>query len=331
MTARPTPRPKNQVFISSTFHDLKDAREQVTWAVLETRNIPAGMEAFPSTDDRGWEIIRRLIDRTDYYVLLLAGRYGSYDEEVEMSWTHREYCYAREQGVPILAFKRSDEHITKSGMEQDPAQQQRLREFLSEVSSNHKWTEWTTPEDLARKVSISLTNAIQDDLEQDRPRPGWYRGDTVPLAQIGSVRDFPIQASLKVAQTIQLALQNVGTTLAHGRTLRVVSTLGTVAYRGLGTDGKSLVVHHATGPCAGTAFTVCLGFGYVLCTRWISLEPLLGFPVRDEFSTPTGSQIDFEGGRLKWTRETGEVQVYSDLVDGGRLVSTIKLGQTSIL
>ena len=74
-------RVRYQVFISSTYDDLKIERERVTWQVLKLRHIPVGMETFPAAPDRGWETIRRFIDTSDYYVIVLAGRYGSIDPE----------------------------------------------------------------------------------------------------------------------------------------------------------------------------------------------------------------------------------------------------------
>jgi hypothetical protein len=64
------------------------------------------MDLIPSPDDRGWKIIQRTIDDSDYYVLLLAGRYGSIDRETGLSWAEREYDYARTNRLPVLAFIR---------------------------------------------------------------------------------------------------------------------------------------------------------------------------------------------------------------------------------
>jgi hypothetical protein len=94
-------RPKYQVFISSTYGDLREEREAVTWIVLSARHIPAGMENFTATDDRGWQTIKSVIDRSDYYVLILAGRYGSVDSDGQ-SWTEKEYQYATSKGIPVL-------------------------------------------------------------------------------------------------------------------------------------------------------------------------------------------------------------------------------------
>jgi hypothetical protein len=87
-------RPKYQVFISSTYADLREEREAVTWAILTARHIPVGMEAFTATDDRGWQTIKSVIDRSDYYVLILArtaqertrGTACSYGGQARHSW-----------------------------------------------------------------------------------------------------------------------------------------------------------------------------------------------------------------------------------------------------
>ena len=40
-----------QVFVSSTFNDLKDERQAVTQALLSLDHFPAGMELFPASDE----------------------------------------------------------------------------------------------------------------------------------------------------------------------------------------------------------------------------------------------------------------------------------------
>ena len=42
---------KYQVFISSTFDDLRDERKKVLMAVLRMNYIPAGMELFSAADE----------------------------------------------------------------------------------------------------------------------------------------------------------------------------------------------------------------------------------------------------------------------------------------
>ena len=53
---------KHQVFVSSTYEDLKDERREVMHALLELDCIPAGMELFPATDEDAWSLIKEIID-----------------------------------------------------------------------------------------------------------------------------------------------------------------------------------------------------------------------------------------------------------------------------
>ena len=68
-----------QVFVSSTFQDLIEERKAVMQALLFLDCIPAGMELFPASDDDQWTLIKSVIDDSDYYLVIIAGRYGSVD------------------------------------------------------------------------------------------------------------------------------------------------------------------------------------------------------------------------------------------------------------
>src|SRR5580700_5309405 len=96
-----------QVFVSSTYEDLREERQQATQAVLETSRFPSGMELFPASDDTQWELIKRVIEESDYYVIIVAGRYGSLGPEGR-SYTEMEYDYAAEKGIPVLGFVREN-------------------------------------------------------------------------------------------------------------------------------------------------------------------------------------------------------------------------------
>lgn len=63
---------KYRVFVSSTFADLQDERRAVIEMIINMGHIPVGMEAFQASDDSQWEYIKRRIDESDYYVLIIA-------------------------------------------------------------------------------------------------------------------------------------------------------------------------------------------------------------------------------------------------------------------
>src|ERR1700746_1817796 len=96
-----------QVFVSSTYADLREERQQATQAILEAGCFPSGMELFPASDDTQWELIKRVIEETDYYVVIVAGRYGSLGPEGR-SYAEMEYDYAVEKGIPVLGFVREN-------------------------------------------------------------------------------------------------------------------------------------------------------------------------------------------------------------------------------
>jgi hypothetical protein len=94
---------KYQIFVSSTYEDLKDERNEVIKACLNLGHIPVGMEMFNAADEKQWAVIQRTIDQCDYYVVIVGHRYGSTASK-GVSFTEKEYDYAVKQGVPVLGF-----------------------------------------------------------------------------------------------------------------------------------------------------------------------------------------------------------------------------------
>src|SRR5690242_13213693 len=91
------------VFVSSTYEDLREERAAVQKALLQLHCMPIGMELFGSADEETREFIKRQIDDCDYYVVLVADKYGSVADD-GISYTEKEHDYAREVKKPVLAF-----------------------------------------------------------------------------------------------------------------------------------------------------------------------------------------------------------------------------------
>jgi hypothetical protein len=70
-----------QVFVSSTFIDLRDERQAAVEAILSAGHIPAGMELFAAGDESQMEVIKGWIDQSDVYLLILGGRLRQYRAE----------------------------------------------------------------------------------------------------------------------------------------------------------------------------------------------------------------------------------------------------------
>ena len=168
---------KYQVFVSSTYDDLRAERDQVIKAVLEMGHIPVGMEMFSAADEEQWKIIARQIDESDYYVVITAQRYGSVVEGI--SYTEKEYDYAVLKGVPVIGFiidsaapwpaDRGDIDVTKVAA---------LQAFKEKLRKKPIGT-WSSASDLYGKFSIALMK-----LTTANPRPGWVRASDIPAPEV---------------------------------------------------------------------------------------------------------------------------------------------------
>jgi hypothetical protein len=169
-----------QIFVSSTFLDLQEEREAVVSALLQMDAFPAGMELFPAADDDAWTLIKRVIDSSDYYLLVVGGKYGSIDPETELSYTEKEYDYAVEQGKPVMAFLHSDPDKIEFGKsEKDKAAQEKLKAFREKVEKNKHVKYWSGPENLAGVVALSYAS-----FRKAYPATGWIRGDAGTSAEV---------------------------------------------------------------------------------------------------------------------------------------------------
>lgn len=162
-----------QVFVSSTYQDLQEERKEIIQALLELDCIPSGMELFPATNDDQWSLIKSVIDDSDYYIVVLGGRYGSIGPE-GISYTEMEYRYAMDTGKPIIAFLHKNPlELPANKTERDKEGQEKLESFRNLAKEKLVRT-WTSPSDLGSVVSRSLTKLIKSN-----PAVGWIRADTV--------------------------------------------------------------------------------------------------------------------------------------------------------
>lgn len=106
---------KFQVFVSSTYEDLKEEREAAVSAILNAGHIPAGMEAFQGGKST-IGTIKKWIDDSDVFVLILGGKYGTYSEDIKMSFTQMEYEYAISQKKEVFAIVLSDKMLHKKAI-----------------------------------------------------------------------------------------------------------------------------------------------------------------------------------------------------------------------
>ena len=160
-----------QVFISSTYTDLKDVREAVQKKLYLNKYMPIGMECFKAADETPWEIIKENIEGIDIFVLVVAGRYGSKDEK-GISFTEREYNYARQKGIPVLTFIRNPRNI--SIQDSDSGEDlEKLNAFKFRLKSEHTVCEWNEKEDLAESVIQAISELKERSLRSGTALSSW--------------------------------------------------------------------------------------------------------------------------------------------------------------
>ncbi|WP_297324878.1 DUF4062 domain-containing protein [Nitrosomonas sp.] len=164
-----------QVFVSSTYADLKEERQRVIQALMEMDCIPAGMELFPATDEEQWLFIKKVIDDCDYYLLVIGGRYGSTTPD-GISYTEKEFDYAVSIGLKVIALVHGEsDNIPFGKSEKEPDLRARLESFKQKAMTGRLVKFWKTTEELPGLVALSLSKTIKT-----FPAVGWVRASSVP-------------------------------------------------------------------------------------------------------------------------------------------------------
>jgi hypothetical protein len=196
---------KLQIFISSTFSDLQVERQSAVEAVLRAGHIPAGMELFSAGNESQLEIIKRWIDESDVYMLILGGRYGSIESKSGLSYTEIEYNYALEKGKPVFAIVVSEDLL-----------QEKVKKFGTEVIERKAVDKYDKfKENVLSKIcrffndnteiKLSVFESLLD-IQARFQLQGWVRAEEIPdlsilLQQIADLKkendSFRKQAAIK--------------------------------------------------------------------------------------------------------------------------------------
>lgn len=182
---------KYQIFISSTYDDLKEERKKVQDAILSMYHFPIGMELFSASDKEQWNIIEKTISSSDYYVLIIGHRYGTTIENGKyagISYTEKEFLFAVSKKIPVLAFLiDKNVAVTPDKMERDPVKIKKLEDFKEKVKNGRMVEWWSNEYDLANKVMNSLNKQFTENA-----RSGWIRYDQASITNIEPVEKIMV-------------------------------------------------------------------------------------------------------------------------------------------
>ena len=166
---------KFSIFISSTYEDLKKERQALIGVALENNFIPVGMEQFHAAPTSQWNVITKMIDESDFYLLVVGGRYGSIDEETGISYTEKEYSYAKSKGMPVLVVIKESSAITDNEKDTGDDKYDKMRmldKFREKVKNDGNTVDFFADLNSLKYVaSQTFSNAI--DYADDNA--GWVR------------------------------------------------------------------------------------------------------------------------------------------------------------
>lgn len=165
---------KLQIFISSTYVDLQEERQAAVEAVLGCNNIPAGMELFKAGNNSQWETIKKWINESNIYMLILGGRYGSIETTSQKSYTQLEYEYAISQGIPVFATVLSDNFL---------AEKAKINDNIYETQNKYMYDQFkilvmskmVKIVDDCKDIKLAIHESVSE-LKEENDFEGWTRG-----------------------------------------------------------------------------------------------------------------------------------------------------------
>lgn len=148
-----------KIFVSTPSEDLKDIRKIICEMLEEQDITPLSMEKLCASHRPPWNELAKYIDQANYLILIVGDKYGSKDTE-GMGYTEKEFNYAEEKGIPILAF-------LKEFDKEDENNSAELAIFKKKVSDEEKRTVsfWTNKDEIRSKVLKALKE-IKSEIER---------------------------------------------------------------------------------------------------------------------------------------------------------------------
>ena len=178
-----------QAFISSTYEDLKEERKNVIQAILENDCFPSGMELFAASNKKQWDIIKSTIDECDFYIVIIAGRYGSIGTDEQgnkVSYTEMEFDYALKSGKPIIALLYDNiDNLPKSKCEQTKNKSAKLKAFRLKAMNGRMIRYWSNKDNLKSEVSYAINKLVHD---ENNDMIGWVSANIL--------QDYPLETKI---------------------------------------------------------------------------------------------------------------------------------------
>ena len=135
------------------------------------------MELFKAGNNSQWETIKKWINDSDIYMLILGGRYGSIEPTSKKSYTQLEYEYAISKDIPVFATVLSDSFIKRkesSGSNPDDISEH-SNKYLYDEFKKLVMSKMVKIVDDCKDIKLAIHESLSE-LKEDYDFEGWTRG-----------------------------------------------------------------------------------------------------------------------------------------------------------
>lgn len=159
------------VFLSSTSLDLAEHRRAVKEGLDRIGERVLRMETFGARPDEPTRASLSEVGECDLFVGIYAYRYGFVPPNTHASVTELEYERAIELEKPVFGFVVDEDFDWKPSFIEGEPGRARLAALKQRLSASHIIERFTSPTDLAFKVSTSVSNYLSKQLQRHIPPP----------------------------------------------------------------------------------------------------------------------------------------------------------------
>jgi len=161
-----TRKKKYSIFLSSTYVDFKDVRQEIEEILHNAGYIVNGMEYFNASNSSKLDYIESQLEESDCLLLIVGNRYGQLIPDKAISYTEYEFDYADNNNMPILGF------VVKDLEDEDNIPENRHKLTIFKEKIEKRMTVHCTKDELCKMIPVSLNNEISR-----TPMRGWSRNE----------------------------------------------------------------------------------------------------------------------------------------------------------
>jgi tetratricopeptide (TPR) repeat protein len=156
-----------KIYVSSTYSDLVEQRQQVYDVLRKMRYDVIAMEDYVATDRRPLDKCLADVASCDLYVGIFAWRYGYIPPGQEQSITELEYRQAGQSGLERLIFLLDEDAPWPRSRMEKGVGGEKIEALRGELMTAHTVQFFKSPEELAGQVATSVAQWAQAQLDAD--------------------------------------------------------------------------------------------------------------------------------------------------------------------